>query len=199
MLLWRLLVFGLSSAPGVVLIVLALRSQLGPDPGKVLVDGFGQAALVLLLLSLSMTPMNLLMRWVGWVRVRRQLGLWCFCYACLHAVAFVVFLLGLEVARLATEVAERPYILLGVLGWLILAALAATSGRRAVRLLGRRWKPLHRLAYLAAVLALLHMLWVVRSDAALWALFLLWALSLALARLYKPLGKTAGYSPKKAE
>lgn len=111
----------------------------------------------------------------------------------------MVFLLGLEVARLATEVAERPYILLGVLGWLILAALAATSGRRAVRLLGRRWKPLHRLAYLAAVLALLHMLWVVRSDAALWALFLLWALSLALARLYKPLGKAAGYSPKKAE
>ncbi|MCW3150721.1 protein-methionine-sulfoxide reductase heme-binding subunit MsrQ [Stutzerimonas stutzeri] len=169
--LWRLGVFLCAASVPLYWLYLAWTSALGPDPGKVLVDNLGQGALVLLLLTLAMTPMQRVTGWAGWLAVRRQLGLWCFTYALLHLAGYLFFLLGADFSRLPEELSERPYILVGMLGLLGLTALAATSSRWSMRRLGKRWKTLHRLIYVIVIVVLLHMLWVVRADAGRWAFY----------------------------
>lgn len=181
--LWRSAVFACVASLPLYWLYLAWQFALGPDPGKVLVDSLGEGALVLLLLTLSMTPLQRLTGWGGWLAVRRQLGLWCFTYALLHLTGYLYFLLGGEFSRLGEELRERPYILVGGLGFVGLTILAMTSSRWSMRRLGRRWKKVHRLVYLIVVLALLHMLWVVRADAARWAFYAGIAAALLLLRI----------------
>ncbi len=156
---------------------------LGPDPGKVLVDRLGLGALVLLLLTLSMTPLYKLTGWPSWIAVRRQLGLWCFAYVVLHLSAYGVFILGLDWSQLGVELRKRPYILVGSLGFLLLLSLAVTSNRYSQRRLGARWKKLHRLVYFVLGLGLLHMLWIVRADLREWAVYASLGAVLMLLRL----------------
>jgi sulfoxide reductase heme-binding subunit YedZ len=169
--LWRVVVF-----VGVLVWPLSWLYQawtdvLGPDPGKVLVDRSGLGTLVLLLITLSMTPLQKLTGWVGWIAVRRQLGLWCFAYVVLHLSAYLAFILGFDGAQLGVELRKRPYIIVGGLGFLCLSVLAVTSNRYSQRRLGARWKKLHRLVYAVLVLGLLHMLWIVRADLKEWAIY----------------------------
>lgn len=149
----------------------AAMGLLGPDPGKIMVDRLGLGALVFLLITLSMTPLQRLTGWSGWIVVRRQLGLWCFAYIVLHMTAYMVFILGLDWGQFGVELRKRPYIIVGALGFLGLLALAVTSNRYSQRRLGTRWKKLHRLAYVILGLGLLHFLWIVRSDLKEWAVY----------------------------
>lgn len=161
---WRATVFLLSLIPLSLWVYQGASDQLGVDPGKKLVDLLGLTALWFLLLTLAMTPLQVLSGWSGWLSVRRQLGLWTFAYALLHVGGYLVFLLGLDLSRLLDDLGKRPYIVVGAAAFVGLLALALTSNRRSVRWLGRRWKTLHRAVYFILVLALLHMLWVVRAD-----------------------------------
>lgn len=149
----------------------AASGLLDPDPGKVLVDRLGLGALVFLLITLSMTPLQRLSGWPGWIVVRRQLGLWCFAYIVLHLASYIVFVLGLDWGQLGVELRKRPYIIVGALGFLGLLALAVTSNRYSQKRLGARWKKLHRLVYGVLGLGLLHFLWIVRSDLREWAVY----------------------------
>ncbi|KNX76407.1 sulfite oxidase [Pseudomonas sp. 250J] len=149
----------------------AAMGLLGPDPGKIMVDRLGQGALIFLLITLSMTPLQRLTGWSGWIVVRRQLGLWCFAYIVLHMTAYMVFILGLDWGQFGVELRKRPYIIVGALGFLGLLALAVTSNRYSQRRLGARWKKLHRLVYVILGLGLLHFLWIVRSDLKEWAVY----------------------------
>ncbi|MDF0730868.1 protein-methionine-sulfoxide reductase heme-binding subunit MsrQ [Pseudomonas entomophila] len=149
----------------------AAMSLLGPDPGKILVDRLGLGALVFLLVTLSMTPLQRLSGWSGWIVARRQLGLWCFAYIVLHMTAYMVFILGLDWGQLGVELRKRPYIIVGGVAFLGLLALALTSNRYSQRRLGARWKKLHRLVYVILGLGLLHFLWIVRSDLREWAIY----------------------------
>lgn len=149
----------------------ALTGQLDPDPGKILMDRLGLGALVFLLITLSMTPLQRLSGWSGWVVVRRQLGLWCFAYIVLHLIAYLVFILGLDWGQFGVELRKRPYIIVGALGFASLLVLAVTSNRYSQKRLGARWKKLHRLVYVVLGLGLLHFLWVVRSDLREWAIY----------------------------
>lgn len=167
----RLAVFAAALAVPGFWLYQALGGLLGPDPGKVLLERLGQGALCLLLLTLALSPLRCLSGWPGWLRLRRQLGLWCFAYACLHLLAWLAFLLGFDPGALGTELAERPYILVGFAAWALLLPLALTSNRTSMRRLGAGWQRLHRLVYLALVLALLHFLWVVRSDLGEWLVY----------------------------
>ncbi|HTN31131.1 MAG TPA: protein-methionine-sulfoxide reductase heme-binding subunit MsrQ, partial [Pseudomonas sp.] len=144
---------------------------LGPEPGKWLSDHLGQGALLLLLLTLAMTPLSRLTGWPQWLAIRRQLGLWSFVYAGLHIACFGLFILGAQWERLPAELLERPYVMVGALAFLGMLALALTSNGWSMRRLGSRWKRLHRLIYPILLLVLLHMLWVVRSDLGLWVLY----------------------------
>ncbi|WP_312467636.1 protein-methionine-sulfoxide reductase heme-binding subunit MsrQ [Stutzerimonas nitrititolerans] len=180
---WRLLIFLVAASVPFYWLYLAAIAALGPDPGKVLVDNLGQGALVFLLCSLAMTPLQRLSGWAGWISFRRQLGLWAFAYAVLHLSAYLYFLLGLDFSSFGAELVERPYITVGAVALMGLLALAATSTRWSMRKLGRRWKQLHRLVYPVLLIVLLHMLWVVRADAGRWVLYASIAALLLLARL----------------
>ncbi|WP_025805334.1 protein-methionine-sulfoxide reductase heme-binding subunit MsrQ [Pseudomonas chlororaphis] len=169
--LWRLGVFIVAAIWPLLWLYQAWASALGPDPGKVLVDRLGLGTLIFLLITLSMTPLQKLTGWAGWIAVRRQLGLWCFAYVVLHLSAYAVFILGLDWSQLGVELRKRPYIIVGSLGFLGLLALTVTSNRYSQRRLGSRWKKLHRLVYLILGLGLLHMLWIVRADLKEWAIY----------------------------
>ncbi|MCQ0169013.1 protein-methionine-sulfoxide reductase heme-binding subunit MsrQ [Pseudomonas sp. S12(2018)] len=149
----------------------AVLDTLGPDPGKVLVDRMGQGALVMLLVTLCMTPLQKLTGWSGWIVVRRQLGLWCFAYVLMHLCAYLFFILGLDWGQLGVELRKRPYIIVGSLALVGLLALAVTSNRYSQRRLGARWKKLHRLVYVILGLGLLHFLWIVRADLKEWTVY----------------------------
>ena len=190
---WRLLIFLVAASVPFYWLYLAAIAALGPDPGKVLVDNLGQGALVFLLCSLAMTPLQRLSGWAGWISFRRQLGLWAFAYAVLHLSAYLYFLLGLDFSSFGAELVERPYITVGAVALMGLLALAATSTRWSMRKLGRRLKRLHRLVYPVLLIVLLHMLWVVRADAGRWVLYASIAALLLLVRLSTVAHRLAGF------
>ncbi|MBT8151280.1 MAG: ferric reductase-like transmembrane domain-containing protein [Gammaproteobacteria bacterium] len=141
-----------------------LRGALEPDPGEAIVHQLGLCALWLLAASLACTPLRQLSGSVEWLRLRRLLGLFSFFYACLHLLAFALFIVGFNWQQLLTELSERAYIVAGLAAVICLLPLAITSTRSWQRRLGRRWKVLHRLVYVAALLVMVHMWWQVRSD-----------------------------------
>lgn len=151
--------------PAVVLVIRLLTGSLGADPAEDLEHSTGLTALVLLLSSLAMTPLKRVTGLAALVRLRKPLGLWAFAYAVLHLSCYLVFDQSLLWGEIANDVLKRPYITVGFSAFLILLLLAVTSPTPMIRRLGgQRWQRLHRLAYVAAVLAVLHFLWLVKLD-----------------------------------
>ena len=181
--LLRLCVFLAACVAPVLWLYQAWIFALGPDPGKALVENFGLGALILLLITLAMTPLQKLSGWPFWIVVRRQLGLWCFAYVALHMTMYTLFVLGLDLGQLGVELVKRPYIIVGALAFLCLLVLAVTSNRYSQRRLGARWKKLHRLIYVILGLGLLHMFWIVRADLKEWALYAAIGAGLLLLRV----------------
>ena len=93
-----------------------------------------------------------------------MLGLLAFFYACLHLVTWVVLDWFFDIASMAADVVERPFITLGMTTFLLLLPLAVTSTAAMIRRLGKRWQQLHRLIYVAAITAVIHFWWVVKAD-----------------------------------
>ena len=135
---WRIGVFIAAAVWPVLWLYQAWADVLGPDPGKVLVDRLGLGTLILLLVTLAMTPLHKLSGWAGWIAVRRQLGLWCFAYVVLHLCGYMAFILGFDWSQLGVELRKRPYIIVGALAFLCLLAMAGTSNRSSRRRLGAR-------------------------------------------------------------
>lgn len=129
------------------------------NPVEKLIDTCGWWTLALLALSLAMAPLQRFTRWSGWVALKRPLGLWAFAYGCLHLLLYTGLDQGFRPADLARDIAKHPFILMGMAAWLALLPLAITSTKGWQRRLGRAWKRLHRLAYLAALLGVLHFAW----------------------------------------
>lgn len=154
----------LGFAPLTALVARALTDRLGANPVEEITHATGDAALRFLILCLCVTPARRLFGWRLLVRERRTLGLFAFFYAALHFIIYLTFELEFELGAVAEAVLERPYITVGFTVFLILLALALTSTRAAVRRLGTGWKKLHRLVYLAAIGAIVHFLWLVKSD-----------------------------------
>lgn len=129
------------------------------NPVEKLIDTCGWWTLALLALSLAMAPLQRFTRWSGWVALKRPLGLWAFAYGCLHLLLYTGLDQGFRPADLARDIARHPFILMGMAAWLALLPLAITSTKGWQRRLGRAWKRLHRLAYLAALLGVVHFAW----------------------------------------
>ena len=160
----RALIHAALASPAVLLALAWQYGQLGVDPEKTLIWETGIWTFNLLILVVLMPRIA---RWADWPAVigcRRAVGLWAFAYATTHLGFFVIFLLGWDMARLGSEIVERPYILVGFNAWLILVLMAATSTRGWIRRLGWRWKRLHGLVYVALGLAAVHYLLMIRSD-----------------------------------
>ena len=137
---------------------------LGPEPGKAITWFTGEWAFNILLLTLAVTPLR---SWFGWKWLlphRRMLGLFVMFYATLHLLSYMAFLLGWEWGDIGSELIERPYLTLGFLGWLLLIPLAVTSTKGWQRRLKRKWKSLHKVVYLIAILCAVHYLLQIRSN-----------------------------------
>ena len=124
----------------------------------------GFPAVILLVLSLAITPLNILFGWSILGPLRKPLGLYAFLYAALHLSIFVVLDYGLEWSAIITEITSRWYATVGFASLLIMLPLAITSNKWSMRKLGKRWKSLHRWVYLSAILALVHYILQARND-----------------------------------
>lgn len=160
----RLLVFVAALAPALWLVWALFTDHLGANPFEALTRRSGEWTLRFLLLTLLMTPLR---DWTGWrwpVRLRRMLGLYAFFYGALHLFTWLWFDQFFDWPAIGEEIVRRPFITAGMGAMLILLALAVTSTRGMMRHLGRRWKPLHRTAYAALLLGVLHHFWLVKAD-----------------------------------
>jgi sulfoxide reductase heme-binding subunit YedZ len=155
---------GLALLPLAGLVLGAARGALGANPVETITHVTGEWALRLLLLTLAVSPLRRLAGWAFVAPWRRSLGLLAFGYACLHFATFLALDLGFDLSALGEEVVERPFVTLGFAALVLLTPLAVTSTRGWQRRLGRRWLSLHRLVYVAAVLAVLHFFWLVKAD-----------------------------------
>jgi sulfoxide reductase heme-binding subunit YedZ len=150
--------------PLLLLIWDGAHDRLTVNPIQEITFRTGKTALILLVLSLACTPLNTLFGLKQVLPLRRPLGLYAFMYVCLHLFTFVVLDYGLDVELIKQAIVEKRYVLVGFAAFLLLTPLALTSTKGAMRRLGKRWKLLHRLVYLAAPLAVVHFLWLVKAD-----------------------------------
>jgi methionine sulfoxide reductase heme-binding subunit len=154
-----------SLAPAAWLGYAALTGGLGVNPIEELTHTTGMAALVILLVTLAVSPLRRLTGWNPLVQLRRPLGLFAFFYALLHFSIWMVLDLGFQLEWVWEDIRERPYITAGFIGFVLMIPLAVTSTRGWIRRLGKRWAVLHRLIYVSAALGILHFYWRVKADA----------------------------------
>ncbi|MGZ8907486.1 MAG: sulfite oxidase heme-binding subunit YedZ, partial [Methylobacter sp.] len=160
----KIIVFLLSLLPFGLLVYGAANDQLGANSIESLHFGFGDWALRFLCIGLALTPIKTLTG-QGWpMRFRRMMGLFTFFYASLHLLVFIVLDLSLSWGAFKDEVPKSPYILMGLLTFLLLVPMAVTSTKKMQKRLGRNWLTLHRLVYVAGLTALVHYFWLVKSD-----------------------------------
>ena len=150
--------------PLAVLIWDGAHDRLTVNPIQEISFRTGKIALTLLVLSLACTPVNTLFGLRQVLPLRRPLGLYAFMYACLHLFNFVVVDYGLDADLIKQAIVEKRYVLVGFAAFLLLTPLALTSTKGWMRRLGKRWKVLHRLVYLAAPLVIVHFVWLVKAD-----------------------------------
>ena len=159
----RVVVFLACLLPFVALVRAVATNSLGPDPAEHLMHVTGEWGMRFLVLVLLATPFAR-NGWPRLARYRRMLGLYVWFYATLHLLVFAQVYIGWSGEQLIEELAERPYVLVGFLAWLILVPLGISSAHIIRKKMGRYWRQLHKLTYAVAVLGWLHLLWLSRSD-----------------------------------
>ncbi len=159
-------IFFMALIPFIWLLLKVFQNELGPDPAQALSIETGEWALRFLLLTLAITPFRQIFRVAEIARLRRMIGLFAFFYASIHFLSWMAFILAFRWLAIAEELVERPYITVGFLAYVILFLLGVTSTNSMVRRLGKNWKRLHKFVYVASILAIVHLLWILRTDVA---------------------------------
>ena len=160
----RYLVHILAWIPAVFLAYNALTDNLTANPIQAATQRTGLAAITLLGISLACTPINLVFHLRIVLPLRRTLGLYAFFYALLHLILFAVVDYGLDLELILGSILKKPYIIVGTFGFIILVMLALTSFNWTMKKLGKNWKKLHSLVYLAAMVLGLHFAWALKGD-----------------------------------
>ena len=149
-LLWR--AFGISGA------------SLGANPVEELLHELGLWALRFLAITLAITPLRDILHKPWPLVLRRMLGLFAFFYLTLHFVVWLVLDRGLNWQLILEDIGKRPFITIGFAAFVMMIPLAITSTNAMMRRLGKRWKQLHRLVYVCAILGAWHYYWLVKAD-----------------------------------
>ena len=150
--------------PATWLIWRALTDRLGANPIEEILHRLGGTALILLLATLSVTPVRRLTGWNSIIQVRRTLGLFGFFYLTMHFLVYAILDQTLDWEFIIEDLTERRYIIVGFTGWVLLIPLAVTSTKKWIRKLGKRWRRLHRLVYISTALGVVHFYWQVKAD-----------------------------------
>ena len=178
----------------------SLKGGLGANPVEFLQHATGDWTLRFLIFTLCITPFRKLLKLPDLIRFRRMLGLFAFFYVCLHFLTYLGPDQSFDVAAMWKDVAKRPFITVGFLGFVLLIPLAITSTAGWIRRLGgKRWQMLHRAIYVSAVAGVIHYYWLVKSDVrkpffygALVGILLLWRVGDWLVKRGKQAPVTAG-------
>ncbi|MCI0550248.1 MAG: sulfoxide reductase heme-binding subunit YedZ [Anaerolineae bacterium] len=141
-----------------------ITGNISANPIQELEQRTGRHAITLLVLSLACTPLNNIFGWRELIKRRRALGLYAFMYATIHILIFINLDYGLAWSLIVQTVFEKPYIVVGLISFLMLIPLAITSFDIWKRRLGKNWKRLHQIIYWIAPLAVLHYAWGKKGD-----------------------------------
>ena len=180
------LVWLLALAPLAYLAWALASNNLGVNPGEALIRGTGEWALRMLCVVLAVTPLRRALNAPSLMTLRRLLGLFVFFYATVHLLSYSLLDMGFDVVAIAQDIWKRPFITVGMVAWVLLLALAASSPKAVLkRMGGKRWQRLHKAVYAVAALAVLHFFWMragKQDFAEVWVYGLLLA-ALLLSRL----------------
>lgn len=157
---WVLYVAG--TGWGAWLFYLALTGGLGVEPIEALEHRYGEVALQLVVAGLAVTPLR---QWAGinLMPFRRAIGVLCFGFVLAHFLVWAVLDVQ-TVSAIWADILERPYVTIGMAGFLALIPLGLTSNNWSVRKLGPvAWRKLHKLVYPAAILGAVHYLWLAKG------------------------------------
>ena len=169
------------------LALVLLQGNSGPDPAKWLLHQTGFFALALLVATLAVSPLMRVLRKPLLVLWRRPLGLAGFLFASVHVLVYVSVYQGFALAEIIDDVVKRPYILFGLLSWLLLVPLAMTSTRAARRRMGQLWARLHRAVYVIVPLGILHQGMAQKADVGQTVLFAAFAGCFLIERMLRRL------------
>jgi len=139
------------------------QGQFIVDPVKEITTRTGKTAMILLILSLACTPLNTIFGFKHALRLRRPLGLYAFLYAGLHFLTFLGLDYGFDLHLIRQDILDQRYVLVGFATGLLLLPLAITSTKGWQKRLGKNWKRLHRLVYLASILDIVHFVWLTKD------------------------------------
>jgi sulfoxide reductase heme-binding subunit YedZ len=188
---WHYLLVHLAGLGPLVVMAVYYVSDTLVNPVRYIILRSGTIGLILLVATLACTPVRRIAGWPGAVQVRRALGLYSFLYMGIHLWAYLAWENSFYFDLIWRDLGERSAMPIGLAAFALLLPLAATSTQGWQRRLGKRWRTLHRLVYVAAILSVWHYLWLDR-DFKTWPLIfaaivgLLLALRLPLARpIYK--------------
>lgn len=161
----KLLLFINGLVPLVLLLWDVYRKQVGANPLEFVTRTTGMLTLIFLMITLALTPVRKItgLNWI--VKFRRMLGLYAFFYGSLHLVTYLWFDRFFNLRSIAGDVAQRPFIAIGMTAFFLMLPLAITSTNKMVkRLGGKRWAMLHKLVYLAGAGGVIHYWMLVKSD-----------------------------------
>jgi sulfoxide reductase heme-binding subunit YedZ len=149
-----------------MLVYESITNTLGPDPTSKIALTTGYNALLMLILSLAVTPLRLLSPRLSWlIKFRRLLGLFAFFYATVHLATYLALYLGFDLSVFKTDITKRRFIIIGFVAYTLLVPLTATSTTWSIRKLGgKNWNRLHKLVYLAAICGIIHYWWQVKPG-----------------------------------
>ena len=179
----KAVVFLLCLSPLAILLVNGFRGELTANPIEYITRATGDWTMRFLLITLAITPLRRLTNLPDLIRYRRMLGLFSFFYAILHLITWVWLDKFFDLSEMWADVVKRRFITMGVLAFILLIPLAATSTAGAIRTLGgKNWQRLHRLIYISAAAGVVHYVWLVKSDIRMPVLYGVILLALILLR-----------------
>jgi sulfoxide reductase heme-binding subunit YedZ len=161
----KLLILVNGAVPLALLVWDQSHHRLGANPQNFLILTTGMMTLIFLILTMAVTPLRKVTGWNWLIQFRRMLGLYAFFYGCLHFLCFFSLDRGFSVSSTLTEMVKRKYLIVGSTALIAMIPLAVTSTNAMIkRLGGKRWRALHRLAYVAAVAGVIHYYMQVKAD-----------------------------------
>ena len=140
------------------------HDALGANPVEVITHSTGDWTLILIMVTLSITPLRKLSQQYWLIGVRRMIGLFAFFYGCLHFTTYLWLDKSFDVHEMIKDVYKRPFITAGFTAFVLMIPLALTSTQGWIRRLGKNWQRLHRLIYITAIAGVVHYIWLVKAD-----------------------------------